>query len=74
MIMWGTGDTFFPLKSAYWLKATIPGAREVIELPGAKVWFPEEYPEFVSEKLREHWGPGPNVALTPAGMRSRSRS
>jgi hypothetical protein len=35
-----------------------PGAREVIELPGAKVWFPEEYPEFVSEKLREHWSRG----------------
>jgi pimeloyl-ACP methyl ester carboxylesterase len=55
LIMWGTGDTIFPLKGAYWLKAVIPGARQVIELPGAKVWFPEEYPEFVSEKLREHW-------------------
>jgi pimeloyl-ACP methyl ester carboxylesterase len=58
LIMWGTGDTIFPLKGAYWLKAAIPGARDVIELPGAKVWFPEEYPEFVSEKLREHWSRG----------------
>jgi len=74
LIMWGTGDTIFPLKSAYWLKAALPGARQVIELPGAKVWFPEEYPEFVSEKLREHWGRGPNAALTPAGTRGRSRS
>jgi pimeloyl-ACP methyl ester carboxylesterase len=55
LIIWGTGDTIFPLKWAYWLRAAIPGAREVIELPGAKVWFPEEYPGFVSEKLREHW-------------------
>jgi pimeloyl-ACP methyl ester carboxylesterase len=54
-IIWGTGDSIFPLKGAYRLKATIPGARKVIELPGAKVWFPEEYPEFVSDKLREHW-------------------
>jgi pimeloyl-ACP methyl ester carboxylesterase len=57
-IMWGTGDSIFPLKGAYWLKAAIPGAHEVIELPGAKVWFPEEYPEFVSETLREHWSRG----------------
>ena len=42
-------------KWAYWLKTTIPDAREVIELPAAKLWFPEEYPEFVSEKLRVHW-------------------
>jgi pimeloyl-ACP methyl ester carboxylesterase len=55
LIIWGTGDNIFPLKWAYWLKTTIPGAREVIELPGAKLWFPEEYPEFVSEKLRAHW-------------------
>jgi pimeloyl-ACP methyl ester carboxylesterase len=39
LIMWGTGDNIFPLKWAYWLKATIPGAREIIELPGAKLWF-----------------------------------
>ena len=58
LIMWGTGDTIFPLEWAYWLKAAIPGARQVIELPSAKVWFPEEYPEFVSEKLREHWRRG----------------
>ena len=39
LILWGTGDNIFPLKWAYWLKATIPGAREIIELPGAKLWF-----------------------------------
>jgi pimeloyl-ACP methyl ester carboxylesterase len=55
LILWGTGDSIFPLKWAYWLKATIPGACEVIELPGAKLWFSEEYPELVSEKLRAHW-------------------
>jgi pimeloyl-ACP methyl ester carboxylesterase len=55
LILWGTGDNIFPLKWAYWLKATIPSAREIIELPGAKLWFPEEYPEFVGEKLRAHW-------------------
>jgi pimeloyl-ACP methyl ester carboxylesterase len=55
MILWGTGDVFFPLKLAHWLKKTIPGAREVIEVPGALLFFPEEYPELVSEKLRTLW-------------------
>lgn len=55
LIMWGAGDKLFDLKWAYWLKAAIPGARRLIELPGAKVWFPEEYPDVVSEALRAHW-------------------
>jgi pimeloyl-ACP methyl ester carboxylesterase len=55
LIMWGMADTLFQPKWAYWLKATIPGAREVVELPGAKCWFPEEHPDFISEKLRAHW-------------------
>ena len=34
LIVWGTGDPFFPLKWAYWLKGAIPGARQVVELKG----------------------------------------
>jgi pimeloyl-ACP methyl ester carboxylesterase len=55
LIVWGTGDVFFPLKWAYWLKDTIPGARKVIELSGAKLFFPEERPDALVEALREHW-------------------
>jgi pimeloyl-ACP methyl ester carboxylesterase len=55
LILWGTGDVIFPVKWAHWLKETIPGAREMVELPGAKLWFPEEYAQLVSEKLRAHW-------------------
>lgn len=55
LIMWGMADTIFQPKWAYWLRATIPGAREVIEVPGAKLWFPEEHADFISEKLRAHW-------------------
>jgi pimeloyl-ACP methyl ester carboxylesterase len=55
LILWGAADTFFPVKWAYWLKNTIPGAREVIEVKGAKLFFPEEHPRLVSEKLRAHW-------------------
>jgi pimeloyl-ACP methyl ester carboxylesterase len=55
LIVWGTADVFFPVKWAYWLKDTIPGARKVIELDGAKLFFPEERPDALVEALREHW-------------------
>jgi pimeloyl-ACP methyl ester carboxylesterase len=55
LIMWGTDDVFFDKKWAYWLKDTIPGAREVIEVPGGKVFFPEERPEFFAEQVRRFW-------------------
>jgi pimeloyl-ACP methyl ester carboxylesterase len=55
LIVWGTADEFFPLKWAYWLKETIPGARRVIELEGAKLFFPEERPDALADALREHW-------------------
>lgn len=55
LIMWGTADPFFPLQWAYWLKSRIPGARSVIELPGAKLFFPEERPDAVANALCGHW-------------------
>jgi len=55
LIVWGTADVFFPLKWAYWLKDTIPGARKVIELDDAKIFFPEERPDALVQALREHW-------------------
>jgi len=55
LIVWGTGDNFFPLKWAYWLKGLIPGAREVVELEGAKLFFPEERPDDLARAVRAHW-------------------
>jgi pimeloyl-ACP methyl ester carboxylesterase len=55
LILWGTGDTFFDLKWAYWLKDTLPGALDVIEVPGAKLFFPAERPEFVAEHVLKLW-------------------
>jgi pimeloyl-ACP methyl ester carboxylesterase len=47
-IVWGTGDIFFEVEWAYWLRDHIPGAMEVVELDGAKLLFPAERPdEFV---------------------------
>lgn len=56
LIMWGTADIFFDVKWAYWLKDTIPGALDVIEVPGAKLFFPAERPESFSEHVRAFWG------------------
>jgi pimeloyl-ACP methyl ester carboxylesterase len=55
LIVWGTADPFFPLKWAYWLRGAIPGVRKVVELEGAKLFFPEERPDALAEPLREHW-------------------
>jgi pimeloyl-ACP methyl ester carboxylesterase len=55
LIVWGTDDVFFPLKWAYWLKDTIPGATKVVELEGARLFFPDERPEPLVAAMREHW-------------------
>jgi pimeloyl-ACP methyl ester carboxylesterase len=55
LVVWGTDDAFFPVKWAHWLRDTIPGCRKVIELRGAKLFFPEERPDELAEALREHW-------------------
>jgi pimeloyl-ACP methyl ester carboxylesterase len=55
MVLWGTDDAFFPVKWAYWLKENLPRVEEVIEIEGAPVFWPEEEPELLDRKLREHW-------------------
>jgi pimeloyl-ACP methyl ester carboxylesterase len=55
LIVWGTADIFFPVKWAYWLRGAIPGARQVVELEGAKLFFPEERPDEFAQALRAHW-------------------
>jgi pimeloyl-ACP methyl ester carboxylesterase len=55
LVVWGTGDPFFPVKWAHWLKDTIPGVREVVELEGAKLFFPEERSDELAAALQTHW-------------------
>jgi pimeloyl-ACP methyl ester carboxylesterase len=55
LILWGIADTFFDIESARWLRDTIPGTRELIELPQAKLFFPDDLPELLIEPLRHHW-------------------
>jgi pimeloyl-ACP methyl ester carboxylesterase len=55
LIVWGTGDIFFRRKWAYWLRDTIPGATEVVELAGARLFFPDERATELTAALRRHW-------------------
>ncbi len=55
LIVWGTGDRFFPRKWAYWLRDTIPGATEVVEIDGARLFFPDERAAELTAALRRHW-------------------
>jgi pimeloyl-ACP methyl ester carboxylesterase len=55
LIVWGTDDVYFPVKWAHWLADTIPGAKPPVELPGARIFFPEERAEAFNQLLRGHW-------------------
>ena len=59
LIVWGTGDRFFSRKWAYWLRDTIPGATEVVELDGARLFFPDERAAELTAALRRHWAAHP---------------
>jgi pimeloyl-ACP methyl ester carboxylesterase len=56
LIVWGTKDIFFRRKWAYWLRDTIPGATEVVEVEGARLFFPDERAAELTVALRRHWG------------------
>lgn len=55
LIMWGTDDVYFDIKWSKWLAATIPGTRKRVELPGARIFFPEERAWEFNSELRAHW-------------------
>jgi pimeloyl-ACP methyl ester carboxylesterase len=55
LIVWGTGDLFFDVKWAYWLKDLIPNALEVVTLDGAKLFFPEERPTALVNLINKFW-------------------
>jgi pimeloyl-ACP methyl ester carboxylesterase len=55
LIAWGAADVFFHRKWAYWLRDTIPGATEVTEIPGARLFFPDERATEFTEALCRHW-------------------
>jgi len=64
LVVWGTADVFFDVAWARWLCETIPGARPLVELPEAKLFFPYERGAQLAALLRRHW------QQTPAAARS----
>jgi pimeloyl-ACP methyl ester carboxylesterase len=59
VIVWGTADRFFDRRWAYWLRDTIPGATEVVELDGARLFFPDERAPELTAALGRHWAAHP---------------
>ena len=55
LVAWGTGDNFFGVEWAYWLRDTIPGVREVVEVDGAKLFWPDERAADLVPLLRRFW-------------------
>lgn len=54
-ILWGTGDTIFAQASADYLDRTLPNSRGVRRVPGAKLFWPEEFPDLIAEEARALW-------------------
>ncbi|EJN04029.1 alpha/beta hydrolase [Phyllobacterium sp. YR531] len=55
LIVWATDDVYFDKKWAHWLAEHIPGTRKVVELEGARLFFPEERFASFNDELRAHW-------------------
>jgi pimeloyl-ACP methyl ester carboxylesterase len=55
LIVWGTDDVYFPVEWARWLARTIPGTKRMVELTGARIFFPEERWAEFNRELRAHW-------------------
>lgn len=55
LIVWGTDDRFFDLRWASWLRDTIAGATEVVEIDGGRLFFPDERADELIPHLRDHW-------------------
>ena len=59
LVVWGTGDPFFDVSWAYWLRDTIPGVTKVVTVDDARLFFPEERPGDLVPHLTEHWAAHP---------------
>ena len=55
LAVWGTADDIFPLELAHWLRDTLPGMTDVLEVDGGKLFWPFERPDELVEPLRRVW-------------------
>ena len=54
-MVWGEADTTFEVTWADWLDKTFPNSRGVRRVSGAKLFFPEEMPELITEEALRLW-------------------
>ncbi len=54
-ILWGTGDTIFRADSPDWLSRIFPNSHGVRRIEGAKLFWPEEFPEVIAHEARKLW-------------------
>ena len=55
LVVWGTGDHFFDVEWAYWLRDNVPGVTEVVEIPEGKLFFVDERADELIPHLARHW-------------------
>jgi pimeloyl-ACP methyl ester carboxylesterase len=53
--VWGDADPVFPLELAHWLRDTIPGMRDVVEIEDGLLFWPWERGDELVPHLRRHW-------------------
>lgn len=55
LLVWGTGDVFFPLKWAQRLAGLIPGTVGITTIEGARMHFPDYRADEFIPVLQQHW-------------------
>jgi pimeloyl-ACP methyl ester carboxylesterase len=54
-IVWGMADTIFSPADADYLDRTFPRSRGIRRIAGAKLFWPEEFPDILGEEARRLW-------------------
>ena len=54
-VLWGTGDTIFAARAPEYLDGVLGNSRGVRKVEGAKLFWPEEFPELIAEEARALW-------------------
>jgi pimeloyl-ACP methyl ester carboxylesterase len=70
--VWGTADPIFPLELAHWLRDTIPGLREVVEIEDGLLFWPWERGDELVPHLRRHWQAATRTQAASLGREERA--
>jgi haloalkane dehalogenase len=55
-ILWGTGDTVFSSADPDYLNRILPESRGIRRVEGARLFWPEEFPDLIAQEARALWG------------------